>query len=359
MFDYYFATIFFAIFIMVIIGIMVYCNEMLDKQKKRQFGFAIILVILASISEWLGVFLDEKVIWTRGIHITVKVIELSVAPFIPVICANILSRFKHSKIIYGILGIHTILEIISAFTGFIFRVDNNNVYHHGTFYAVYIVAFLSGILLFSYKIFYESHRQYGMHKVLLLMLPLLAICGLFFQYLDAGIRVIWLCSAIDLALMYIMYLELAFNTDALTHLLNRSYYESRINRLHEASSIFYIDVNDFKTINDTYGHAYGDVALTEIAKCIQTTFGDKGYCYRIGGDEFAVIANLPALEAQTYIESFYHHLSHRQKKNKHLPSASIGYAFFDPNEDRPISEVIDEADAMMYENKRKNKELTS
>lgn len=229
MFDYYFATIFFAIFIMVIIGIMVYCNEMLDKNKKRQFGFAIILVILASISEWLGVFLDAKPSWTRDIHITVKVIELSVAPFIPVICADILSHLKHSKIIYGLLGIQTFLEIISAFTGFIFRVDSDNIYHHSRFYGIYMISFILGIILFGYKVVYESHRQYGMHKVLLLMLPLLAVCGLVFQYMDEAIRVIWLCSAIDLALMYVMYLELAFNTDALTHLLNRSYYESRIN----------------------------------------------------------------------------------------------------------------------------------
>ena len=359
MFDYYFATIFFAIFIMIIIAIMVYSNEMLDKKKKLQFGIAAILVIIAAISEWLGVFLDGKADWTHPFHILVKTTELSVASFIPVICADILSRLKHTKIIYGILGFQVILEIISAFTGFIFYVDDSNVYHHGTFYPVYIISFLIGIVLFSYKVFYESHRQYGMHKVLLLLLPLLAICGLGFQYMDDGIRVIWLCSAIDLALMYIMYLELAFNTDALTHLLNRSYYESRINRLRESASIFYIDVNDFKTINDTYGHAYGDVALTEIANSIQAAFGNNGYCYRIGGDEFAVIANIPAASAETFIESFYHHLRHKQKKNKHLPSASIGYAFFDPKEDRPISEVIDEADAMMYENKRKSKEVTS
>lgn len=335
---------------------MVYCNEMLDHSKKIRFGFAAALIVIAAISEWLGVFLDGKPLWTRPIHIIVKTMELSVAPFIPVICADILSRLKHRRIIYCVLGIQVILEIISAFTGFIFRVDSTNFYHHSTFYAIYIISFVFGILLFSYKVFYESHRQYGMHKVLLLMLPLLAICGLAFQYMDDGIHVIWLCTAIDLALMYIMYLEVAFNTDALTHLLNRSYYESRINRLREAALIFFIDVNDFKSINDTYGHAYGDLALTEIANSIKATFGNNGYCYRIGGDEFAAITKLPASAAESYIESFYHHLRHKQKKNKHLPSASIGYAFFDPNEDRPISDVIDEADAMMYENKRKSKE---
>ncbi len=49
------------------------------------------------------------------------------------------------------------------------------------------------------------------------------------------------------------------------------------------------DVDDFKQINDRYGHMKGDLCLADIAECIKKAYASFGYCYRIGGDEFCVI----------------------------------------------------------------------
>ena len=49
------------------------------------------------------------------------------------------------------------------------------------------------------------------------------------------------------------------------------------------------DVDDFKQINDRYGHIQGDLCLAGIAECIKKSYANFGYCYRIGGDEFCVL----------------------------------------------------------------------
>lgn len=54
-------------------------------------------------------------------------------------------------------------------------------------------------------------------------------------------------------------------------------------------SVAFVDLNDFKTVNDTYGHAAGDVALQSVARCLLEVIGDRGIVARTGGDEFGVI----------------------------------------------------------------------
>lgn len=356
MFDYYFATIFFAILLMIIMKMMVIHNNLLEKKTKEQFDIITTIIILTSFAEWSGVHLDGAALWTRGTHIVVKVLELSLAPFIPLMCADIIGKLKYRKLLYGILGVQGILEVLSGLTGFIFKVDSNNLYSHEQFYGIYVASFLMGIFLFIIMSLNQSMMQYGLRRMLLLMLPLFALCGLFFQYFGEGIRIIWLCTAIDVLLMYNLYQELTQNTDVLTHLLNRRYYESQISRIREAVTIFYFDVNDFKYVNDTYGHAVGDVCLATVGRCIQEAFGKKGTCYRIGGDEFCAILSIELKDADDYIRAFTLEMRKHRDQMKELPYVSVGYAHYSP-EKGGIVESIKEADAMMYHYKKISKEV--
>lgn len=356
MFDYYFATIFFAILLMVIMKIMIVHNDLLEKTTKKKLDIIATIIIITSFSEWSGVQLDGGAAWTRGIHIMVKVLELSLAPWIPLICADIIGKLRYRKVLFGILGFQAALELLSGWMGFIFKVDSQNIYSHEQFYWIYVVSFLMGILLFIIVSLDQSMKQYGLRKILLFMLPVFALCGLFFQYFGEEVRVIWLCTAIDVMLMYNLYMELTQNTDVLTHLLNRRYYESRISRIRNSVTIFYFDVNNFKHINDTYGHAVGDVCLATVGACIQEAFGKKGTCYRIGGDEFCAILPVAPEEADAYIKMFTMEMRDHRAKMKELPFVSVGYAYHEPGKNS-IVDTIKKADEMMYYYKKLSKEL--
>ena len=340
--DFYSAVIFLSVFIMIIMDMLVSGNDLMEHDKKQTIYTVSVLVIAGAVSEWLGVWMDGADPSLRTLHILVKTIELSTAPIITVLCSDLMTPLKHKKLIYSLLFANALLEICSAFTGFIFSVDAQNVYHHEAFYWIYVLTYSGGVLLFLLMLLRESGKYYGMHRTTVVMLPGFFLCGLLIQY-QASVRVTWLCTAVDILLVYILYSELTQKTDVLTHLLNRRSYESRLASLREHAVIYYFDVDEFKSVNDTFGHGVGDAVLAEV-----------GYCYRIGGDEFCVIAQISDTAAEKYLSEFLRELTARRVKKEHLPHVSVGYACFNPVLGS-VEDAIKRADRMMYHYKRKRK----
>ena len=84
--------------------------------------------------------------------------------------------------------------------------------------------------------------------------------------------------------------------DTLTRLLNRHNLEPIVRKVlrraeekHEPFSLFLLDLDDFKILNDTYGHAFGDKVLQSVAKAITTNITEQDYAFRWGGEEFLII----------------------------------------------------------------------
>lgn len=91
-------------------------------------------------------------------------------------------------------------------------------------------------------------------------------------------------------------LEEKVNIDPLTGLYNRNFYSSYINKAIEISvekktplSLAILDIDNFKSINDTYGHAIGDIVLKEISNVLLASMSENVYYFRLGGDEFTLI----------------------------------------------------------------------
>ena len=164
-----------------------------------------------------------------------------------------------------------------------------------------------------------------------------------------------------------LYRKLAF-TDELTKLYNRTAFNKDINERFIKVEIeykivptvlFMFDLNDLKKCNDNFGHEYGDCYITMVSDIIKEVFGTDGKCYRIGGDEFCSIMDYTSQED---IENKYNHFVEAiQKKNEQefvVPvSVAVGYAIYDPNIDKSLEETLKRADAMMYQNKQKIKQI--
>ena len=131
-------------------------NDLMEHDKKQMVYTISVLVVACMVSEWFGVWMDGADPSLRTLHILVKTIELSTAPIITVLCSDLMTPLKHKKLIYTLIGVHAGLEVLSAFFGFIFSVDAQNVYHHETFYWVYVLAYASGVLLFIGQLLSES-----------------------------------------------------------------------------------------------------------------------------------------------------------------------------------------------------------
>ena len=153
------------------------------------------------------------------------------------------------------------------------------------------------------------------------------------------------------------------NTDALTGLLNKRYFDdvrrSLLNR-SQAFGLFYLDLDRFKPVNDTYGHEMGDKLLQQIAKRLQGCVRSTDYVFRLGGDEFALL-----LVGELKQESCQHKVDQIKKavcapyeiEGRTLRiGTSCGYALY-PEECPDGEQVCALADQRMYADKQKNHAL--
>ena len=167
--------------------------------------------------------------------------------------------------------------------------------------------------------------------------------------------------AVDNAQLY----ELA-TKDGLTKLyIHRHFYfllESeikRVERYHHILSLIMMDIDNFKHVNDTYGHLVGDMVLKEIATAIQKTIRHVDIPARYGGEEFTIILpETAALNAVTIAERLRKRISEIQVKvddNTIIsPTVSIGISEY-PNAADNIKDLIDWADKALYMSKENGK----
>lgn len=138
--------------------------------------------------------------------------------------------------------------------------------------------------------------------------------------------------------------------DQLTGVYNRSGYESIMAEPDmDDAALLLVDVDKFKTINDTYGHKTGDQALIRVADSLRGSFGreeDEEYVCRIGGDEFAVILKHTGPECRGWIEKAVTQINNRLRKTaagQPPITLSVGCAFGATVGSNPIDKAADTA----------------
>ncbi|MEM9781193.1 MAG: GGDEF domain-containing protein [Pseudomonadota bacterium] len=150
--------------------------------------------------------------------------------------------------------------------------------------------------------------------------------------------------------------------DQLTGLANRRYLSeylertlARARRHDEVTAVLHLDLDRFKQINDTLGHAAGDAVLVEAVKRMNNTLRESDFLARVGGDEFLFVApevksadGLSAM-AERIIEALCEPIDYDGRKC--YIGASIGIALAAPNSDISIERLIMNADAALYDAK--------
>jgi len=160
--------------------------------------------------------------------------------------------------------------------------------------------------------------------------------------------------------------ELA-RTDELTGLLNRRSMNLELERLIELPqpdgqrlAVLLVDLDDFKTINDTHGHPCGDAVLRAVAGILRTSVRPEDLPCRIGGDEFAVVFTSVRPElARTRAEELRRRVIEepfevRGVSTQIRVSASLGGAFHEPDEG--LAELFARADRALYDSKSRGKD---
>ena len=263
---------------------------------------------------------------------------------------------KKSRILAIPLIIATILIIINLLgTGIIFDISKENVYTRGPM----------NFILYIFVFVYYIESIYTVHKakydsILVEFFPIYyfiipCMIGTMIQGFFFGISTIWLCVAIAFILVYIeIQISISF-IDDLSGLYNRKYMNHYLNKLQNNKTKhvygFLMDINDFKAINDTYGHLKGDYALIQFGIILQHSIDKDSVAIRMGGDEFVIFAKLKsdeeALALKKQIKYNVRQFNLKSKEPFHL-SFSIGIAKYNG---KNIDAFLSAMDDSMYEAK--------
>ena len=175
-------------------------------------------------------------------------------------------------------------------------------------------------------------------------------------------RTVMLCTIYDVTdkKMYQQKIERQANNDFLTGLYNRMRCEQDLERhIKQAmefggeGALLYIDLDDFKHINDGLGHQHGDVLLKNISTSLQQIPGVENSCYRMGGDEFIIIIPHHHFSMLHDIIGEVHAIFSRPwvlKDTEYYCTVSMGVVCF-PNDGKTVEELIQKADIALYEAK--------
>lgn len=351
------------IFSMIVLFILLWweCqNIMIDKKLKKYSIYCIILTLIVVFAEAGCTLVDNTIPENRAWSILFNVIGFGVSPFVFLIE----SRFyylKHTKKciwIYIPALFNLLLVIASPFTNWIFFVTEDCTYGRGKLFPVYLMVFAFSVFvtmwrkivaIWNYPRYFWTRIVGGTAFMLL---------GLLVQVVFPDYSVSWIIISIYLILYYALACEMGSMIDGLTGLLNRMAYNKMIEsykmRKNRQHFLIMLDLNNFKMVNDTKGHVYGDFCLKEIATILMEVFAVNAHVFRFGGDEFSVwLWTRQDADMEAYIMEIEKRITKKKRLYEVFPEIAIGYEKFESGKE--LGDVIDAADAKMYQNKQRMK----
>ena len=372
--------------ILFLIGCLVHLgeNDTFSVKTIRKFQTLTYVLMFEIIIDCAFALLEKQSVASSLLYL-IKYLELSLNPVLAFLVFGIfydkksvrhdrtMVKIHHAMLAMIILGIA--LQAATIFGKGVFFIDEANAYHRGPLVYAYLVVLLITIILLVSGILTFSNKTQSIMKGTLSSFTIILITGIILRNIFPNTNYDFLCMSVSIPFMLVYYSHVTLRIDPLTRLLNRHVYSRLIKKISYTTIVITIDVNDFKQINDTYGHECGDQTLRQLAGLICKAYGRYAYCFRTGGDEFCAILK-PGIFERLIDETPHHdaysmasklmtrleeliRAENKPNADSYLSSGvSQGYGIFYSQSSYPsikeqisIEKVIELADRRMYKNK--------
>jgi diguanylate cyclase (GGDEF)-like protein len=265
-------------------------------------------------------------------------------------------------------AVNTAVVISNAFTGLIFYYDTSRMYHRGPLFPFAMLLFLAmmamieGILIFQRK---KIEAQNYRSLTTFMIAPLVGwtlqsfVFGLPFSLISITFAAQVVFTNRQNRNIDEDYLTGAFTRQSLDYCL-----QQKINAFasHGSFSAILLDIDNFKSINDRFGHYEGDMALIASVRVLRESVGHRGFISRYGGDEFCIILDNgdPNAAEETVRRIFSRLADFNQRSDKpYRLGFSMGYDVYQPSIGTSAEQFLKVIDRKMYEEKAAHRTVAS
>lgn len=346
-----------------LIGLL-HSSTALNSERKRPFLIGIILILIIVLSEAGTVFTNNGLPSLRNLNVFCNILGFALTPMLPITIARIFDSrlFRRHQLLLIPTFINVLAAVLSPWYRVIFYVDSNNQYVRGEYFYIFIVVYIVNFLflVISTMEVGKQHNYPMMGK--LAALSLFTILGTNVQLIFPQAYSSWHCVTLALLLYFLLLSEFDSSFDTLTGLYNRAAFDKATKHLADTKgfSVVMVDINDFKRINDAYGHDYGDTVIKAVANVIRQSFSKSYTCYRYGGDEFSIIGSETDREkVEHQLSLMANNLAVMCEQEHPLPTVSYGYSIYRGGGKPDFQKSFKEADNQMYHSKKNRKSVAA
>ncbi len=258
--------------------------------------------------------------------------------------------------------VNAIFVFLNLFQGWFYYIDNYNVYHRGSLF--FISALPSIVLIFyAFSLIIRNRSLLDKkHFYSLIFFAIPPLVSIILQLSIYGISIMLNSVVLSVLVLLLNIQNQDMHTDHLTGVFNRKKLEFFLKKKielckpNETFSAIMLDINDFKKINDTFGHEVGDKALISAATILKSCITTSDFLARFGGDEFIIILSISnRADLESYVKKIRKCIdeSNKPKPFEYQLSFSMGYDVYDYNTHMTVEEFQKHIDVLMYEEKKR------
>ncbi len=259
------------------------------------------------------------------------------------------------------LGAAAVLSVTAPLNGIVFTISEDNIYSRGDLFV------LPTALIFFYVLWgtvnvYINRRKNGKYMIfpaVYFITPI--VLGMLVQMFNYGITMSFMGIAIGLTGVYMSTQNESAYIDQLCGVYNRRYYNDYVrsfcasNNKDEKITGVLIDMDNFKPINDNFGHHTGDMALIAFSEILRRHMSKIGFAVRYGGDEFILITKESAEKAEAVVAEIEKETKALNDSGKYQFKLEFSYGMTTVTAGTDAESFLDEMDKRMYEMKKERK----
>lgn len=359
----------FALMILSALAIIIKEKSKVENFSKKLLKWIMVATAIAIIVEPLTWIFDSKnFIGAFFLEYSTNVVLFMMGPILGGLMLSYVDYVIYQsseriikRIYYMQFSILTLfILIINWFYPIYFNVNRvTNSYSSGDLKWVHYLIIASFYFYMLYFVLKNRKKTHSLVVRIFLFFFALPIIGNWVQIFDSKLYFSWTSIVLSILIVYVFLESTSTEHDFLTKLFNRQSYENYVRHLMEqrkSFGIMLIDLNDFKMINDTYGHQKGDQVLISFSKVLKRVFPVEAMVCRLGGDEFMVVIE----KAKETLDWELSEIDRILKKHDDVFMREIhfSYGYQKYSEALNFDELYTTVDQKMYLNKKGYKKIT-